>query len=551
MAFKGSYHNGRLTFDGPYFESNTCIIVGQTRLDNPQATNSQSGQHHYLADLYNKFGATFFESLLGDFAFALFDKKTKELYLVKDQLGIRPLFYAEENGQLHFASSIPLLKNMLQKPCTLNVEYVKTQLTNYPPAVESTTFNEITRLKPAHFLKVQPKGNTSLQRYWDLTPIDLSAYTDHDQLIEELRETFVEAVKCRLPENAAAGAQLSGGLDSSAIAVLISRCFPKEDFFTYSFALSEEYRKISHSGIDEQGTQNQVIDYARLLRENHRQITSFYYKDIQHQLDIQEQVMGGLADSNCIWQDSLFKKAQEDNVKVLFSGFPGDECVSASGGGFFIDDLRSFNIIKSLKYLNNNPLKLLKRYASFYYRDWFKLHKQKLYKSMQQRNLLRKNLRKKDDRFSEKPRFKLDMKNKITRTHTCLRTESEGLYAAQYGITTVYPLADLRLIQLVYSLPVEMFAPKPYNRAVFRNICKGILPEKVRLQNKFNGAMTLAFADIWQAESMKAYERSFTIDDPLHLYVSKQEILQTNKDDKLFVRLYEIDYFTKKALKEA
>jgi hypothetical protein len=51
---------------------------------------------------------------------------------------------------------------------------------------------------------------------------------------------------------------------------------------------------------------------------------------------------------------------------------------------------------------------------------------------------------------------------------------------------------------MVYSLPVRLFRPKPYTRALFRNLCKGILPDKVRLQSKFSGAMTLAFAEYWK-----------------------------------------------------
>ena len=101
------------------------------------------------------------------------------------------------------------------------------------------------------------------------------------------------------------------------------------------------------------------------------------------------------------------------------------------------------------------------------------------------------------------------MKSQMCRPHTCHRTESEGAYANQYGIETVYPLADIRLLRLVYSLPVRLFRPKPYSRALFRNLCLGILPDKVRLQPKFSGAMTLAFAKYWkktQADELRDYK---------------------------------------------
>ena len=115
----------------------------------------------------------------------------------------------------------------------------------------------------------------------------------------------------------------------------------------------------------------------------------------------------------------------------------------------------------------------------------------------------------KDNSFQFYPSYKQWMKNQMCRPHACLRAESEGAYANQYGIETVYPLADIRLLQMVYSLPIRLFRPKPYTRALFRNLCIGILPDKVRLQPKFSGAMTLAFAEYWkakQADELKNYK---------------------------------------------
>ena len=73
----------------------------------------------------------------------------------------------------------------------------------------------------------------------------------------------------------------------------------------------------------------------------------------------------------------------------------------------------------------------------------------------------------------------------------------------------MYPLADIRLLEYVISLPMLFFDTQEYDRALFRNICKGILPESVRLQQKYNGAMTLAFAEYSKKkaiEELKNYQ---------------------------------------------
>jgi hypothetical protein len=70
-----------------------------------------------------------------------------------------------------------------------------------------------------------------------------------------------------------------------------------------------------------------------------------------------------------------------------------------------------------------------------------------------------------------------------------------GVLANQYDIETVYPLADIRLLEIMYSLPAELFKPKPYSRALLE-YCKRILPDKVRLQTKGNGAKTASFCGL-------------------------------------------------------
>ncbi len=106
-----------------------------------------------------------------------------------------------------------------------------------------------------------------------------------------------------------------------------------------------------------------------------------------------------------------------------------------------------------------------------------------------------------------------------------------------------YPLADIRLLSWVYSLPSEMFAPVPYTRALFRNVCKGILPEDVRTQAKFNGASTLAFAHYWLDQKTKAFQK-IPMQDPYGMVnLKKMEEFEAKKiHEKLTLSVREILY---------
>jgi len=104
------------------------------------------------------------------------------------------------------------------------------------------------------------------------------------------------------------------------------------------------------------------------------------------------------------------------------------------------------------------------------------------------------------------------------------------------------------LLEYVISLPVAMFNPKPYDRALFRNLCKGILPEKIRLQPKFNGAMTLAFSEFAMKKSLKELS-SYTIANSLKMIdASNLDKLEGFERDLVHLKLLKMDYQIEKAL---
>ena len=481
---------------------------------------------------WDTWGVEALKHLEGDFSFVVWDQRSEKLFLVKDQIGIRPLFYAIIDGCPVFGTTVPVLKAAFHSSPEINRLYVAHELKNYPVPVDITFFKDIKRLKPAHYVRVEG-GSQYLKsgeqptelRYWDLEPIELNNHTN-EELIEMVREEMTKAIKRRIVGIDKVGCQLSGGLDSSVIGVILSRIMDKQKLHTYSFVLSDKTRPYSERGIDEQWSQDMVREFAGLLPENHHHITEFHYRDVYEEIETSQRVLGGLANSDTIWQDTLFKTAAEHGVQVIFSGFPGDEGISTGGGNYYYDFVKYRQWGGIFSHLMHFHIRGLKHFYSFW--KYGKLGTTKPdYPNIQlRRNLLRddvpENSMIRDTSFRFNPGFKSGFKEKILRFHTTLRTESEGTYANQYGIETRYPLVDIRLIQLVYSLPAELFRPKPYTRALFRNVCKGLLPEKVRLQPKFTGAMTLAFAEYWKKktdEQLKSYE----LKDPLKMYISQEE----------------------------
>jgi len=494
-------------------------FVGWVRLDNMDELcnrlhlSDAAKEPEVIIRAYQTWGSECVEHFIGDFSFALWDPVRQQLFMAKDHLGIRPLFYYQQDGLFIFATTIALIKSALDHIPALNEHYIARELRNYPPSVEETFFRDIHRLPPAHYLIIGKDKPMEIRRYWELTKMKLDQHLADDAYLTMLRKQLNESILCRIRNKKTIGCQLSGGMDSSAIAVLLSRLTDKNSIHTYSFVLSEKTRAFSEKGIDEKETQQLILDYAGLKRSNHHEIEAFHYSSVFEQMHTQIRVMGGYANSDCIWQDTLFKTAAESGVEVSFSGFPGDEGISNPGSMYYFDYIYHCNIpglMSHLWHFRFGALRQMLNYVRFAMSGTHKPDYKAIQKTRDRLNpnsLYAKTL--KDHSFEFYPSYKKWMKSKMCRPHTCLRTESEGAYANQYGIETVYPLADIRLLQMVYSLPVRLFRPKPYTRALFRNLCIGFLPDKVRLQPKFSGAMTLAFAEYWkktQAEELRDYK---------------------------------------------
>ena len=532
------------------------ILVASCRLDNRTELAPKLGlsethtDHQYLLAAYIAYGYNCVQHLVGDFSFVIWDTQQRTLFMAKDHLGIRPLFYYQDNEKLLFSTTIVAIKSVI-KP-VLNERYIATELKNYNPPFEETFFSNIIRLQPAHYLVANAlNGQGKLEKYWELQPLDISAFKSTEAIYDELSRLFTQAVVCRTRTEKNVGCQLSGGLDSSAIAVLLSRNIRKERLFTYSFVLSEKTRQYSENGIDEQGTQQAVMDYAGLQIVNHRKIEDFHFKDVYEELEYTELVMGGYANSDCLWQDAIFKAGAADGVGVMMSGFPGDEGVSINGRQYFYEYLANWDWKGLGGFLAKKRLKGLKSIVGYYRAKIYGTYKPSYSSIQKKRNLLRVDSKwhqlLKDDSFKFYPSFKELFRTMICRPHTCLRTESEGAYAHMNGIETVYPLADIRLVGFVYSLPVHMFAPQKYSRTLFRNMCKGILPETVRIQSKFNGAMTLAFAEYWKKRRLKDFS-GYLVTDALRVLIPESHLGSEEDMDLIGRRIlyYTMDYHINK-----
>ena len=192
-----------------------------------------------ILHLYQEEGPRAVEQLRGMFAFAIWDSRKQELFLARDRLGVKPLYYVHAtDGSFYFASEIKALLAARAVSPRVNYEALPDYLANHAPSGAATLFQDVHRLMPGHTLRWRD-GAVDLRQYWDLSfaPVDEASPVDED-LIAGFGERFTEAVRSHLMSDVPLGVFLSGGIDSASIVAVMSRLV-KEPIKTFSVGFAE------------------------------------------------------------------------------------------------------------------------------------------------------------------------------------------------------------------------------------------------------------------------------------------------------------------------
>jgi asparagine synthase (glutamine-hydrolysing) len=222
---------------------------------------------------YEQWGEDCLSRFNGQFAFAIWDTRRKQLFMARDRLGVRPLFYTVQDGRLVFGSEI---KAMLAVP-GLRAEADPVALdqifTFWSTLSPRTFFKGIVDLPPGHCLTARD-GQVRIRPYWSLDFPDQDARprATRAEYLEELRELLIDAARIRLRADVPVGAYLSGGLDSSTIAAIIRTCTDSHlDTFSISFSDPQfdesafQVRMARHLGTEHQVVHATHADIGRVF----------------------------------------------------------------------------------------------------------------------------------------------------------------------------------------------------------------------------------------------------------------------------------------------
>lgn len=267
---------------------------------------------------YQTWGIECIHRFIGMFAIAIWDVQTQDLWLIRDRIGIKPLYYSLHHGRLTFASETKALLADPDQPREVNREAMADYLAFICSPGPDTLFKGIKKLAPGCLLRVDGRGNIAERRWyeiWDHVRPDAVAHGE--ELYEQVHDLLSDAIALRKVGDVPMGVFLSGGVDSSANAVLFSKGL-KEPVRTFSIGYDTDHKTYTNELLYARQIAEQVgaDHHERLLTE--QDLMNFLPKMVHLQDE-------PIADPVCMPVYYVSKLARENGTTICQVGEGADE----------------------------------------------------------------------------------------------------------------------------------------------------------------------------------------------------------------------------------
>ncbi len=467
-------------------------LDNRTELCSHLGIDSKSRQdisdNQLLISAWQRWGESLPEQLVGDFAIAIADPAQQKIFLVRDAVGVKPLYYVLNDKVLAFATTVAALLKIESLSLKPDPEWIAHYLIGSSARSLKTAYQSVAKLPAGHCLSVDANGHQRM-RQWFHFHDDAPTATKRDvRWVEAYREKFEEAVRCRMKSDYPLASENSGGLDSGSITSCVAHLLgePGDRLYNMGVAFYETHPEL-------------ILETSLMHKIVHNYIVSADDAIGNSDSAVQRslQVLGFPAENYSGNSARIFHQAcSERGIRTLFSGFGGDEVVTSSGGCLLrYEYLDSGQLQQLWNVLPGNlitrTLRLGKVAVTGRKRHQYNPTVLAAWKARWPHKLLRTDIA---DRYSTFDTYMLDatydgpyrrindfiLGYYLSSPLLSARFESCTLMAASYGVEYRWPLWDTRLVQQYLSTPsYEKVGPRGIGRYLHRRAVDGIAPHEV------------------------------------------------------------------------
>lgn len=472
------------------------------------------------------------QKLNGMFAFAIWDKNTDTLFLARDRLGIKPLYYICGKNKFVFASEIKALladETIQRLP---NDDVVFDYLfSGFQKHNGKTFFKDIFELLPANYMVIDRDG-IIIKKYWELANIPPCKVKGEKRIATIFRELLLDATRIDLPTDLNIGTYLSGGLDSSLIAGLTNELlnsstndFPNNSKKVIQELFSAFYQEAK---ADERPFINEVSRKLKIKVNYVFPSSEIQLADLKKFIYYMDEPVAVL-NYYVYWCLSRITKGR---AKVTFSGQGPDEFLAG----------HSDHLIIYLRELWNN-----KKIFKLFFELILGLNRYDISTGFKQmiarlgsKGINIEGLLRVENTYGRKPRTRTPnslnqaLYLDVTQNRLPMHLRVGDRVSSAFSIETRYPYLDHRIVELAFSLSADQKIRHGQTKYLLRTVAKGIVPESVRLRKKMGTPIPL---DLWMEKLHPIFVGIFNSKEflgrPYFNHAAVLEVYQRYREKKL------------------
>ncbi len=439
-----------------------------------------------IASAWLQWGVHCPEHITGDFTFAIMCQKTHVVFLARDRMGAKPLFYRLDAEGFCFASSASAFHAFERGELTRSDAWMARFLLYSSNSHTETAYDEVKKLAAAHYLLLQADGAVTIRRYHQFCLDAERAKTRDPMALEAYRDIWKQSIRNRIPKSGIVACENSGGIDSGSITAEVAlqmqdelnrlHCF---GFARYPLEPSAIMATAIRYGIHNTFISSRQSDYHYLPEVLNRSLAVNGYP-----------IEMGVAEDH----DVFYQMAAKQGAEVLFSGFGGDELLTSQNHEAreeYIDHREFGQLMRSMP---GHRWRRLDRALRYYWRD----RCDRNYPNLSREAFSSRwdwtfftaeaeatfNLR---EAFIGANDYALEYRDvntlalaEINLPHVPVRMENCTIMATSYGMDYVYPLLDAQLIQQWFSTPtLWKMGDGGMMRYLHRSAIAGVCPDSI------------------------------------------------------------------------
>jgi asparagine synthase (glutamine-hydrolysing) len=437
---------------------------------------------------YLKWGVECANKINGQFSVVIVHKKTKKVDFFRDHIGASSLSYYFNNKTFIFSThAFGIAKSKLVK-YTYNELYLLHRRLKLKASYEFTYFNEISKVTPGYHYTLE---NLTIEKhnYWKPEKINRNRSITRKEAVKNLNTLLIKAVKNRMIDDTM-GLHVSGGLDCTGVASIVAQLNQKKQQL-HGYSWTPDHLNEIDPILDIKGDNEKEFIEAFSKESG----VPIYYVDETNE-NFRNRELNPEFEHMHIEQPTM-KLAETHGIKLIFSGWGGDEFLSLSNRGvtshlFF--NLRWYSLIRYM-YLNS-----IKSVLSSLYKD--SLSQLNPFIKRKKWNMMKTDLQYLDSGFISKHKEYIKKNifvsiygkrgrnqfilNLLYNGHIPNRMDSWTYFGAKHGYRYTYPLLDKEVLDYWFSLPIEFTYDLKFARSLYREIMEGFLIDAIRLRNDKN-----------------------------------------------------------------